>query len=209
MLRRFATLCLLALPAAAWAQQAPAAKPLVIIDLRPDEEKSGHALTPLEGKCNKDVYRIADVASDPSKLDVLTEYLRNQLGDAGNGKTLTVLNWSIYYNKQVRVSGGGLGNIGVQGYSLPGKKKERKAGSVCARDQSAGGWYEAGELTSSYFPLVSEFQGTLGGKLLKARVVHSPPGKLAGEFAGDAQDTEQLLEVVNQTADAVAMAIVQ
>jgi hypothetical protein len=195
---------LFALHPAAQAQDAAAAKPLVVIDLRPAEEKAGHALTPLTGKCNKDVFRIADVATDPVKLDVLTADLRNQLGDLGNGKTLTVLNWSIYYNKQVQVSGGGLGNIGVQGYSLPGKKKQRKAGSICTREESAGGWYTAEELTSVYFPLVSEFEGTLGGKLLRARVIHSPGTRLEGEFTGGAVDTEHLIAAVRATAEAVA-----
>jgi hypothetical protein len=187
-------------------------KELVVIDLRPAEEKSGHALTPLSGKCNKDVFRIADVASDPSKLVHLADDLRTGLGALGNGKTLTVLNWSIYYNKQVRVSGGGLGSIGVQGYSLPGKKKERKAGSICSREESAGGWYSANELTSTFFPLISEFEGTLAGKVIRARVVHSPGVKLEGEFTGGASDTEQLVETVHETATALlteAMAVLE
>jgi hypothetical protein len=176
---------------------------LVVIDLRPAEEKSGHALTPLTGKCNKDVFRIADVATDPSKIELLTEDLRTALGPLANGKTLTVLNWSIYYNKQVQVSGGRLSNIGVQGYSLPGKKKERKAGSICSRDESAGGWYSADELGSVYFPLVSEFEGTLAGKVIRARVVHSPTVKLDGEFTGGASDSEHLVETVHETATAL------
>jgi hypothetical protein len=204
MHRFIVLLGLLATLPGAQAQDAAAAKPLVVIDLRPAEEKSGHALTPLTGKCNKDVFRIADVASDPAKLDVLAEDLRTHLGELGNGKTLTVLNWSIYYNKQVQVSGGRLSSVGVQGYSLPGKKKERKAGSICAREESAGGWYTAGELTSVYFPLVSEFEGTLGGKLLRARVIHSPSAKLEGEFTGGARDTEHLIAAVHETAEAVA-----
>jgi hypothetical protein len=177
---------------------------LVVIDLRPDEEKSGHALMPLAGKCNKDVFRIADVASDPTKLAALTEHLRTALGETAAGKTLTVLNWSIYYNKQVRKSGGMFENIGIQGYSVPGKKKERKAGSICPKQESAGGWYEGDELESVYFPLISEFEGTLAGRLVRARVVHSPRQKLTGEFTGAEDDTEQLLETVRETADAVA-----
>jgi hypothetical protein len=199
--------CLLASLTTAHAQETPAAQELVVIDLRPAEEKSGHALAELAGKCNQDVFRIADVASDPAKLAVLTEDMRSYLGETGAGKTLAVLNWSIYYNKQVQTSGGGLSNIGVQGYSLPGKKKERKAGSICSRKESAGGWYEAGELGSIYFPLVSEFEGTLGGKMIRARVVHSPRTKLAGEFTGDATDTEHLIATAHETAEALASEI--
>ena len=188
----------------AHAQNADETTELVVIDLRPEEEKAGHSLTPLTGKCNKNVLRIADVATDPSKIQVLTEDLRSMLGQLGHGKTLTVLNWSIYYNKQVQVSGGGLSGIGVQGYSLPGKKKERKAGSICSREETAGGWYTASELSSVYFPLVSEFTGTLGGKLIRARVVHSPGNRLEGEFTGGASDMQHLIETVHDTAAAVA-----
>lgn len=205
MIRHVRSVMVLALLSAPWGLPAQAASELVVIDLRPDEEKSGHALTPLTGKCNKDVYRIADVASDPTKIAALTEHLRTGLGELGAGKTLTVLNWSIYYNKQVRKSGGGLfDNVGIQGYSLPGKKKERKAGSICPKNESAGGWYEGDELESVYYPLISEFEGTLGGRLVRARVVHSPRQKLTGEFTGAEDDTGELLETVRETADAVA-----
>ena len=207
--RSIAPLFLLALCHPAVAQDAKTPRELVVIDLRPPEEKDGHGLSPLNGKCNKDVFRIADVASDPSKLAVLTEDVRSLLAEAGNGKTLTILNWSIYYNRQVNKSGGGLSNVGLQGYSLPGKKKERKAGSLCVKKESAGGWYEADELTSVYFPLVSEFEGTLAGKLVSVRVVHSPRVKLPGEFTGDATDTEHLLAAARETAEAVATQILQ
>ncbi len=179
-------------------------KPLMLIDLRPAEEKAGHALTELAGKCNQDVFRIADVASDPSKLDLLLEDMRSYLAENGHGKSFTVLNWSIYYNKQVQKTGGGLGNIGIQGYSLPGKEKKRKAGSLCPKKDSAGGWYEAEELSSVYFPLISEFEGTFSGKLVRVRVVHSPGNKLEGEFTGGASDTEHLVATVHETAEAIA-----
>jgi hypothetical protein len=174
---------------------------LVVIDLRPREEKEGFGLAPLTGKCNEDVYRIADVASDPLKVDVLKEDLAPLLGPSG--KTLTVLNWSIYYNKQVRKSGGMLESVGIQGYSVPGKKKEKRPGSRCSRKESAGGWYEGGEVTSVYFPLVSEFEGTFGGKPISVRLVYSPTRKLAGEFRGAPEDAEALLAAVHATAEAI------
>jgi len=179
---------------------------LVVIDLRPKEEKDGFGLAPLTGKCNQDVFRIADVASDPLKVDVLKEDLSQLNGMAG---TLTVLNWSIYYNKQVQGGGTKLQNVGIQGYSLPGKKNERRAGSKCSRKESAGGWYQGGELSSVYFPLVSEFEGTFGGKPVSLRVVYSPQQKLPGKFEGEALDKEALLEAVHQTSAAIATAALQ
>ena len=177
----------------------------VVIDLRPPEEKDGNGLMPLAGKCNEKVYRIADVASDPMKVDVLAEALTPLLG--GSGTTLTVLNWSIYYNKQVQVTGSRLGGVSIQGLGIPGKKKERHAGSKCSKQESAGGWYEASELTGIYFPLISEFEGTYGGKPLSLRVVYSPTVKLPGTFEGESADTEALIAAVHQTAEALAAAI--
>lgn len=206
---RWLTLSLFLLIPVALPAQDEQAKSIVIIDLRPAEEKEGTGLAALDGKCNKDVYRIADVATDPLKVDILREDLTQvQWVD---GKTLTVLNWSIYYNKQVRKSGGGLlQSVGVGGYNIPtAKKKERHAGSVCTQRDSAGGWYDGSEIHSVYYPIVSEFVGTYGGKPVKARVVYSPTVKLSGKFEGGADDTQALLEVVHQTSEAVVGAMVQ
>ena len=120
------------------------------------------------------------------KVELLKADLTEQMGLAGDGKTLTVLNWSIYYNKQV--SGGGKGlleSVGIQGYSVPTKEeKKRLPGSKCSRKESAGGWYEGKESTTTYFPLISEFTGTYAGKALNVRVVYSPGRKLEGKFRG-------------------------
>jgi len=179
---------------------------LVVIDLRPSVEKEGSGLAPLTGKCNENVFRIADVATDPMKVEILKQDLQWTLGP--RGKTLTVLDWSIYYNKQVQKTGGGLlQGIGVQGYSIPTKEEEKKkAGSKCSQKESAGGWYKASELDSVYFPLISEFQGTFGGKPLNVRIVYSPQHKLEGKFAGDSGDAEALLDVVHKTSEAIAVA---
>jgi hypothetical protein len=203
-IQRLALSLLLSLPAAVFAQDAEPPK-LVVIDLRPPEEKEGTGLAELDGKCNEDVYRIADVASDPLKVDVLREDL-SQLR-LGEPKTLTVLDWSIYYNKQVQKSGGGLSSVGIQGYSLPGKKKERRAGSKCTKRDSAGGWYDGAELHSVYYPLISEFSGTYGGRPVNVRIVYSPETKLTGKFQGGEDDTRALLELIHQTAEEVSTVI--
>ncbi len=203
--RFIAVLCLSAVLQPLMAQDADTPA-LVVIDLRPDNEKEGNGLSALSGKCNENVYRIADVASDPLKVDLLKEDLAPLLGTGG--KTLTVLNWSIYYNKQVQKAGG-LKGFGVQGYSVPTKDDKKKAGSKCSQKESAGGWYQASEITSVYFPLISEFTGTFSGKAVNVRVVYSPRTKLPGKFEGEPPDTEALLEAVHQTSEAVATAILQ
>jgi len=190
-------------------QQAKAGE-LVAIDLRPAEEKDGTGLASIAGKCNKGVFRIADVASDPVKVEALRLELAQQMGLAADDKTLTVLNWSIYYNRSAEGGGGPkLSNIGLQGYSIPGKKKEKQQGSKCSREESAGGWYAAGDVSTSAPPLVSEFSGTFAGKPYNVRIVHSPHRVIAGKFEGDPKDTAELLAAVRETAEALATAIVQ
>jgi hypothetical protein len=189
------------------AQDEATQQELVVIDLRPKEEKEGFGLAELDGKCNKDVFRIPDVATDPLKVDVLKADLA-PLSDT-SGKTLTVLNWSIYYNKQIQGGSGLLDSVGIQGYSVPAKDKKKRPGSKCPRKESAGGWYEGKEATTLYFPLISEFEGTFGGKPVSVRVVFSPPRKLEGKFEGDAGDKQAVLEAVHKTAEAVAATIGQ
>jgi hypothetical protein len=102
-----------------------------------------------------------------------------------------------------------LTSVGIQGYSVPGKKKEKRAGSKCSRKESAGGWYEGSEIHSVYYPLISEFEGTFGGKPVSVRIVYSPQVKLPGAFKGGAEDTEALVAAVHETIEAVATAIVR
>ena len=206
---RLAAIAFLACLQSVSAQDAEKSVELKVIDLRPPEEREGMGLTELAGKCNKDVYRIADVASDPLKVELLRAELAQQMGLAGDGKTLMVLNWSIYYNKQTRHSGPSLSDIGIQGYGIPAKKKEQKLGSKCSREESAGGWFADADVTTTVPPLVSEFSGTFGGKPYNIRVVHSVRRKIEGKFIGAADDTQALLETVQKTAEALAAAIVQ
>jgi len=206
-IRLAAALSLVACAPAALAQDEANPKPLVVIDLRPKEETEGNGLTALTGKCNEDVFRIADVASDPLKVEVLKQDLEPLTITAG--KTLTVLNWSIYYNKQVQKKSGFLDGVGIQGYGVPTKDKSKKPGSRCPKKESAGGWYEGKEVTGVYFPLISEFEGTFGGKPVSVRVVYSPSSKLEGKFEGANVDTAALLDAVHQTSEAVASAILQ
>src|SRR4030095_3281617 len=102
--RFLAVLLLLGTQGPVMSQEGATSGDLVVIDLRPKEEREGFGLAALDGKCNEDVFRIPDVASDPLKVEVLKQDLSPLLGPSG--KTLTVLNWSIYYNKQVQKKGG-------------------------------------------------------------------------------------------------------
>jgi len=206
--RWFGLLGLLAFEQALPADEAPAQE-LVVIDLRPQEEKDGIGLLPLSGKCNKDVSRVADVASDPVKIEALRAALAQQLGLASDGKTLTVLNWSIYYNEQNPSGGSKVKNVGIQGFNIPTKTKEAKVGSKCSEKESAGGWFERKDVTTGWPPLVSEFVGMYAGKPYNVRVVHSVHREIEGKFEGGTRDTEDLLETVNETAEALATAIVQ
>lgn len=201
---RWLALSLFLLPAAGALAEDTADPKIVVIDLRPPEEREGTGLKELSGRCNEKVYRIADVASDPLKVEVLREEVAQlRLNEP---KTLTVLDWSIYYNKQVQgSSGSGIQGVGIGGYNIPtGRKKERRAGSRCTKRDTAGGWYDADELHSDYYPLISEFLGTYGGKPVNVRIVYSPTTKLTGKFEGGADDTKALVELVHQTTEQIA-----
>ena len=78
--------CLTPVTAQDWA----AARALVVIDLRPAEERTGTGLSPLTGICNENVYSVADSASQPLKVDALQSELEKALGDTGAGKTLVM-----------------------------------------------------------------------------------------------------------------------
>ena len=83
--RLMAPLLLLAFQQPSPAQEA-SSQELVVIDLRPKEEKDGIGLLELTGKCNKDDFRIADVATDPIKVETLRAALAEQLA---NNKSTT------------------------------------------------------------------------------------------------------------------------
>jgi hypothetical protein len=180
---------------------------LIVIDLRPREERSGIGLTPLTGPCNEDVYIVADSASRPLKVAALKTDLVKALAGAGAGKTLTVLNWTIYYNKQF-YGGQPWGKI-VSGNSIPlpgispSKDQGNFPGSKCARQESTGGWFERGEVTGKFSPLVSVFEGTYAGHSVGVRVVYSPTRQLEGKFKGEVTDSLAVLGAVHDTADAL------
>jgi hypothetical protein len=185
------------------AQERAGDKALVIIDLRPREEREGDGLTPLTGACNEDVYRIADAASNPLKVAVLKSDLNEQLGSAGGGKTLTVLNWTVYYNKQREGGQPWAKIVPVGGIPLPGKDQGKLPGSKCTRQESAGGWFDPSEVTGKHSPLISVFEGTYAGTPVGVRIVHSPRRKIEGKFKGGTHDSQAVLDAVHETAKAL------
>ena len=202
-----AALVLLVCLSPALAQQPPAAHSLVVIDLRPKEEKQGSGLAPLTGNCNEDVYRVADPASNPPKITALQAELVAKFGTRAEGRTLTVLNWTIYYNKQL-YGGQPWAKIVPGGASLPlpgipHGNQGNFPGSKCTRQESAGGWFDRTEVTGKHSPLVSVFEGTFAGVPVGVRIVHSPKRNL-GKFKGDAQDSNAVLAAVRETAEALA-----
>jgi hypothetical protein len=204
--RSCAALALLAWLSPALSRDSAADQSLVVIDLRPAEEKQGKGLAPLTGECNADVYRIADTASNPAKVKALQADLAGKLGAAAGGSTLTVLNWTIYYNRQLyggQPSTRILPMPGGAGIPLPGHPPGNYPGSKCSRQESAGGWFDRTEVTGKHSPLVSVFEGTFGGIPVGVRIVHSPQHDL-GKFTGDARDSAAVLAAVRETADALA-----
>jgi hypothetical protein len=183
------------------AQERAADHAVVVIDLRPKEEREGTGISPVPGKCNEDMYRIADSASNPSKVAALQSELAAQLRGAGAGKTLTVLNWTIYFNRLD--SERWLRIVPVQGIPLPGSHQAKIPAGKCSRQESAGGWFDPSEVTGKYLPLVSVLKVTFAGTPLGVRIVHSPQSILDGQFTGGAADSQAVLDAVHKTAAAL------
>ncbi len=69
--RLIASLFLVRIPAAAPAQEAASPRSSWSSTCGRRKRRTGLGLLPQSGKCNKDVFRIADVASDPLKVEAL------------------------------------------------------------------------------------------------------------------------------------------
>ncbi len=204
-----AALAMVAQPSAASAQERASGHGLLVIDLRPREEKSGSGLSPLSGPCNEAVYIVADGASKPPKMAALETDLARQLGAAGKGKTLTVLNWTIYYSRQMYGGPQGARIISSSGNPLPGMTLPGSApqgdfpGSRCSRQESTAGWFEGSEVSGKVSPLISVLQGTFGGSPVSVRIVYTPTRKIEGKFKGEVTDSLAVLGAVQKTADAL------
>jgi len=207
-----AAIALLAYGSPGLAQERAGGHALIVIDLRPKEERRGSGLSPITGSCNEDVFLVADSASKPIKVIALQSELAKQLGSAGNDRTLTVLNWAIYYNKQLY---GGqpwgkivpAGGLPLPGIPLPGKNQGNYPGSKCSRQESTGGWFERSEVTGKNSPLISVFEGTFAGQSVGVRIVYSPRRTLEGKFTGISGDSRAVLDAVHDTAEALAAVI--
>jgi hypothetical protein len=202
--RLSAALALLACGAPLVARERASDRALVAIDLRPEEERRGSGLAPLSGNCNQDVYIVPDSASKPPKVPALQAELSKKLGSAAAGKTLTVLNWTIYYNKQLYGGQPWAKIIPAGGIPLPGDHQGSHPGSKCSRQESTGGWFERGEVTGQYSPLISVLEGTFAGHSIGVRIVYSPRRKLEGKFKGEVVDSLAVLGAVHETAEALA-----
>jgi hypothetical protein len=198
-----AALALLACGLPALAQERARHHALVVIDLRPEEERKGSGLAPLSGPCNEDVYLVADSASKPLKMAALQSELWKKLGSAGDDKTLTVLNWTIYYNKQLYGAQPGVKMVRGAAFPLPGRAKVGDPGSKCSRQESTRGWFDGSEVTGKHSPLVSVLEGTYAGRPVGVRVVYSPQRQLEEKFKGEVIDSLAVLAAVRATAEAL------
>ena len=136
-------------------------------------------------------------------MAALQSELSKQLGSAGDGKTFTVLNWTIYYNQQLYGGPPGAKFVSGAGIPLPGREKVGDPGSKCSRQESTRGWFDGSEVTGKYSPLVSVLEGTFAGRPVGVRIVYSPQRKLEGKFKGEVIDSLAVLATVRETAEAL------
>ena len=161
-MRILAALFLIAGLQPAIAQEAGQPAELVVIDLRPQGRKGRLRACGAERQVQR------GCVSHPRCRDRPAQGRRAQGGSRAaavgrrRGKTLTVLNWSIYYNKQVQGGGGGLERRRRRRLydPRPGRKRSTP-GSNCSQKESAGGWYEGRRALVDVFPAHLGIRGHL------------------------------------------------
>ena len=183
-------------------------KPLVVIDLRPSEEKEGNGLLPLAGQVQQG--RLPHRRRGHRPAQGGRAQVRSRPRPSATpavARRFTVLDWSIYYNQQVQKSGGLLDSVGIQGYDMPAKDKSKKPGSICSQQGIRRRLVQGRRSSPAVLP------ADLGvHRHLCRQARHRAHGVFAarqarGKFQGDPGDTEALLDAIHKTSEAVIAAI--
>ena len=114
-----------------------------------------------------------------------------------------MLNWTVYYNKQLEGGQPWAKIVGVGGIPIPGKNPDKFPGSKCLRGGVRGRSVRAQRGHRQIFSAVSVFEGTYAGTPVAVRIVHSPKRKHQGKFTGGAADSRAVLDCVHETAEAL------
>lgn len=142
----------------------------LIVDARPDEEKTTERMYELIGdSCNAGITQIGDDASAPSRLTILQQDIERKLGQRLSNTSLTVTRYRMYLNKHK----GTIDKILPKDKLLPGVANE-VLGLICTKDNTPVGWYDDNEVTNGNSPIIAEIAANYLGKQYSVRIVYSP-----------------------------------
>jgi hypothetical protein len=168
-----------------------------VIDERIESDKKQKTLSYLVTSCDYAVRRLGDKTA-PNRVDALHDDLVRIKGAALEGKTLTVTQYNIYFNRNARMRGQVYSNYtGVVAGVM------EKQGSNCPREKAGGGWFDAAELTGPFSPLVVDVKATLEGVPYNTRVVFTPAREVPGDFRTP-EDVAILAAAMHKAAEAIA-----
>lgn len=198
-------LLLIAAPARAGPEGAGA---FAIQDQRPANEKKERLLSVWIWNCNFGVFNIGDggigderLASD--RIGDLRRHLEARLGDRLTGRTLALATYRIIVNGSARAKAFSTG-----GTVLETSGKTRKA--KCSKEDMAAGWFDMSEIANSNSPMIVEIAGSLDGKPVSGRAVHSPARELFNEVTlkrTRPADIEEFRQTILAASEALAVSV--
>jgi hypothetical protein len=210
---RTALLTAMLIVTASPAVAAPAGGPgFTIVDQRPAREKKDRLWSVWIWDCNFGVFNIGDggigderLARD--RLGDLRRYLEGRLEDRLAGRSLVLSTYRIIVNGNARAKAFSTGGTI---FETSGKTRKPK----CSREDMAAGWFDMSELANANSPMIVEIAGSVDGKPVSGRAVHSPARELFKEvtlkrmYPADLAEFRQTIEAAcGALAESIAAAL--
>lgn len=183
---------------------APGADRVMLIDERPEEEKTKSPGSLNIGNCNYGVYRVADDMSEPARMRLLRSDLAAALGAQLDGRPVVVKHYGIYVNNAATLrrgvagaaQGAGTAAAASVGAAPPGEIGVPGIGVYCPPDSMNGGWYGHLEVTTEFSPVIAELTVEVDGREYAVRTVISSPKRNVRIRANDATFVALLFEAM-------------
>lgn len=169
-------------PTLAGFTEAPGAERLMLVDARPEEDKTQDLGSANIFKCAYGVFRVADDSTVPSRLTLLRSDLAAALGAELEGRSIIVRHYGLYVNNaralrgSAAAAGAMAGGQAAQGVGLaPGIVQFPGMDPDCPPEKMEGGWYGPGETTTGFSPSIAELTVEIDGREYAVRSVISAP----------------------------------
>ena len=162
--------------------EAPGAERVLLVDERPAEDKtqSFGALNIM--KCTYGVFRVADDATEPSRMTLLRSDLAAALGAELDGRSIIVRHYGLYVNNARALRGtaaaaaSAAGATAAAGVGIPNAVvRVEGMDPNCPPEKMEGGWYGPGEATTVFSPFIAELTVEIDGREYGVRHVVSSP----------------------------------